>query len=116
MINIGQLNRRVKIFEWQDLPEGDFGIAQDFTLRLEVWGNLRAIVGAAYRDGAQTFDEVTHRVVIRHQVGKTDVHQMSRVTTIEIDGQRYRIKRVNDWQDKRRFTVLEVLELGQGGS
>lgn len=62
--------------------------------------------------GLQQNQLVTHRIWIRWIRGKTDEHSLSHGVIVKCDGIVYEIIRVMDADNTRRFTVLEVHELG----
>lgn len=103
---IGKLNRRVVLEKRSDLPSGSFGMAEQRTGRIECWAAVAPVSGSAWQDGRQTGTEVTHRFFIRYRADVTVDHE------ITCNGCRYRVQRVTDLDDARRFTVIEALELG----
>lgn len=103
---VGELNRLVTIRRWQDVPNAAFGVDQTFDAGVQVWAKVEPVAGAIYYGTKQTGENVTHRFVIRYRIGITAEH------VVEYAGVRYRIQRVSDMNDARRFTVIEAQELG----
>jgi SPP1 family predicted phage head-tail adaptor len=102
----GALDRRIALRRWQDQPNSAFGIDQTYDAGVTVWGRIEPVGGSVYYGSKQTGDSVSHRITVRHVTGITAEH------VAECDGVRYRVRRVSDLAGERRFTVLEVEELG----
>lgn len=102
----GELNRRVLIRRWQDQPNAAFGIDPVYDPGVTVWGKLVPVGNAVYYGAKQTGDSITHRCVIRYRAGITGEH------VVESSGVRYRVKRADSLGWERRYTVMELEELG----
>lgn len=102
---IGELNRRITLRQRQDAPSGSFGMTQTFGDVALLWAKVEVMAGSENRDGQQIANVATHRVWLRYRRDVGIDHE------IVYDAKVYRIKRVTDWQDARRFSVLEVEEL-----
>lgn len=108
----GELNRRATIRLWQDVPNAAFGLDQTFDAGYACWAKVEPVGGATYYGAKQTGDQVTHRITVRRVAGKTDPASVTGSHVVEIDGMRYRVRRVTDMNDGRRFTAIEAEELG----
>lgn len=108
----GELNRRALIRKWEDVPNAAFGLDQTFDAGFACWASVEPIGGATYYGAKQTGDQVTHRIIVRRVAGKTDPASVTAEHVVEIGGMRYRVRRVTDMNDGRRFTAIEAEELG----
>ncbi|XZG71723.1 phage head closure protein [Chitinibacteraceae bacterium HSL-7] len=103
---IGRLNRRIVLERRADQPAGAFGMVEQRSDGVPCWADVMPVSGSAWQDGRQTGTEVTHRFLIRYRTDVTLDHE------ITYNGIRYRVQRVSDLDDRRRFTVIDALELG----
>lgn len=103
---IGELNQRIKISTRSDYPVLETDIASDYSGRRDRWAKIEPVGSAVYFGNVQIEAKVTHRIWIRYERG-IDVN-------VEVDdGQSvYRVRRATDLKGAKRFTVLEVEELG----
>lgn len=108
----GDLRRRVTIRYWQDSPNVAFGLTPVFTEDYTCWAKIEPVGGSIYWGSKQTGDTVTHRVIVRYVAGKTDPDSITGEYVIESEGTRYRVRRVSDINDARRFVAVEVEQLG----
>lgn len=104
--HIGRLRYRILIQQRTDVPTGIFGMAQEHAPGEKAWADVRPVTGVTYRDGVQTGQRITHRFYIRYRAALSDADE------IIYNGRKYRIERVTDWKERRRFTVIEAEELG----
>lgn len=103
----GELDRRITIRLREDLPLDAADLESVFTEPRHRWAKKRAVGTAVYTDSVQTDDRITHRYWVRVLGGVTTSHEV-------VDGGAiYRIKRSAPWGAGKRFTLLEVEELGQ---
>ncbi|MEW9901638.1 head-tail adaptor protein [Pseudomonas putida] len=103
----GELDRRITIRLREDLPLDAAGLESVFTEPRHRWAKVRAVGTAVYTDSVQTDDKITHRVWVRLLQGVTTSHE------VVTGGVVYRVKRSAPWGAGKRFTLLEVEELGQ---
>lgn len=108
----GELNRRVTIRYWQDSPNNAFGLTPVFSDDYSCWAKVEPVGGALFWGAKQTGEAVTHRVIVRYVAGKTDPQSITGEHVIESEGTRYRVRRVSDINDARRFVAVEVEQLG----
>jgi len=101
-----ELNRRITIRLRQDAPASDMGLAPIFVDQKERWARIQPVGTAVYSAGVQTDSKITHRITFYFLKGISDAHEVLHGTTL------YRVRRVTDMNGDRRFTVLEVEELG----
>ena len=102
----GELIWLTTIRKWQDVPGFDNAIDQTFDAGVKAWAKLTPVAGSTYYGSKQTGDDVTHRFEIRYLDGITAEH------VVELNNIRYRVKRMSHMNGARRFTALEVKELG----
>ena len=118
----GDLNRRVAIRLRTDLPAADMGVSSEFTEIKPRWAKIEPVGTAVHSEGVQTGNKVTHRIWIRALPGVTEAHEVVHIThlpgesaySVVVGSPIYRIKRNADLNGGRRFTLLEVEELGIG--
>lgn len=106
----GELDRRVRVRRRADLPAADMGLDSVFSERKQRWAKIEPVGTAVYADGVQTGNKLTHRITLRYLVGVTGDHEVVHGSTL------YRISRSADMNGARRFTLLEVEELGESVS
>ncbi|MBL4763499.1 MAG: phage head closure protein [Gammaproteobacteria bacterium] len=107
---MGSLNRRITIKDWQDEPNADAGINQTFTQPVDAWAKIEPVGAALMQGSMQLNDTITHRFYIRY---RTDITADKRLFMGDVQ---YRIRRVSDLADARRFLVIEAEELGSYAS
>ncbi len=103
----GELDRRITIRLREDLPVGGADLDAVFTQPRHRWAKIRAVGTAVYTDSVQTDDKITHRIWVRLLDGVTSSHEVVAGSVI------YRVKRSAPWGAGKRFTLIEVEELGQ---
>lgn len=113
---IGELNRRVKIFFTVHLPDDRLGFSKAIAHEDEVWGKIEPVGSIIYWGAKQVDSGVTHRITVRRIKGRTRPQDFAGVVELEVDGIRYRVQRVADLGGFNRFTVLDVEEKANVGS
>lgn len=116
----GDLTRRIAIRLRTDIPSSDMGVESQFSELRPRWAKIEPVGTAVHAAGMQTGHKVTHRVWIRSVKGVTDAHEVVHVAHTPGDAEYsvvegspiYRVKRNADLNGGRRFTLLEVEELG----
>lgn len=116
----GELNRRVAIRQRTDIPAADMGLDPEFSEIKPRWAKIEPVGTAVYAAGVQTENKLTHRVWIRSLRGVSESHEVVHVEHLAgapaysvIPGSPvYRVKRNADLNGGRRFTLLEVVEVG----
>lgn len=103
----GDLDRRITIRLREDHPLDAADLESVFTEPRHRWAKIRAVGTAVYTESVQTDDKITHRIWVRLLQGVTTSHEVATGGVI------YRIKRSSPWGAGKRFTLLEVEELGQ---
>ena len=101
-----ELDRRITIRLRQDAPASDMGLEPIFTDEKQRWARIQPVGSAVYSAGLQIDAKITHRVTFYYLKGVSDAHEVLHGATL------YRVRRVTDMNGNRRFTVLEVEELG----
>lgn len=102
----GELDRRITVRLRSDDPAPDLGLDSVFSDQKKWWAKIEPVGTAVYANGVQTDVKITHRVILYYLKGMSDAHEVVHGGSI------YRVKRVADMNGSRRFTVLEVEELG----
>jgi len=102
----GELDRRITLRLRTDIPALDQGLDSLFTDQKSRWAKIEPVGTAVYANGVQTDVKITHRVTFYYLKGMSESHEVVHGATI------YRVRRVADMNGNRRFTLLEVEELG----
>lgn len=108
---IGELNRRVVIRKFHDVPNINFGTTQTVDAGITCWAKMSAVGGAMYWGTKSVGDDITHRFWVRYGTG-TRQQDITGEHVIEHSGLRYRVKRSSDWEDARTHTMIETTLLG----
>lgn len=109
----GELTRRITLFKRVDLPSAELGAYSSDTVIGSFWAKIEPVGGMYFMQGLQQNQTITHRVWLRWIKGKTDEHSLTHGVMLKCQGIVYEIIRVMDADNTRRFTVLEVQELGE---
>ncbi|AWY39423.1 head-tail adaptor protein [Pseudomonas putida] len=102
----GELDRRITLRLRTDVPAPNQGLDSLFTEEKKRWAKIEPVGTAVYAHGVQTDVRITHRVTFYFLKGMSEAHEVVLGSTV------YRVRRVADMNGKRRFTLLEVEELG----
>ena len=107
----GELNRRITIRDWQDQPNGDAGIDQQFTKPVILWAKHEP-VGAGIRQGSAQINElITDRFYVRYRESLR--LKLSKDSRFYMRNTEYRVRTCTDLKGARLFLVIECEELGQ---
>ena len=101
----GQLRHRVTIALRQDVPDAFTGLDETHVQPAPVWAGLFPVGGATWIGSRQVGDAITHRIVIRYRPGITADHEVTK------GARRFRIRRVSDWEERGRWTLMDCEEL-----
>lgn len=102
---VGRLRHQVNIALREDVPDGFTDLEATFTEVKDVWASLQPVSGATWVGSQQTGTQITHRIVIRFLPGITSDHE------ITCGSRRFRIRRVSDWEERGRWTLMDCEEL-----
>lgn len=98
---IGSLRKRVKIQAYADTQTGVAQVLNTYTDIAEVWANVKQLTGIAVTKFKNIGSNVTHQITIKHRSDVTSEQW------ILYDGNRYRIRNIQDAGDeKKRFLSL----------
>ena len=103
---IGELNRRISIYQIGTNPDAGSGYEETRTKRFDLWAKVEIIGGVNYWGAIQADDAITHRFTIRRQAGARP-EDFTRLTRILHEGTWYVVKRATDINAAHRFTALE---------
>lgn len=101
----GQLRHRITISLRQDVPDGFADLDSIHSDANTVWAGLFPVGGATWIGSQQTETQITHRIVTRFLPGITSDHEITSGT------RRFRIRRVSDWEERGRWTLMDCEEL-----
>lgn len=102
----GELDRKITIRVRTDDPAGDLGLIPVFTETKRRWAKIEPVGTAVYNAGLQLERKVTHRITMYFLPGVSEAHEVLHGLTV------YRVRRVADMNGSRRYSLLEVEELG----
>ena len=109
----GELNCRISIKRWEDVPSGNADLAAYYTEVWQCWAKIVPVGSLIYQGSIQTGDTVTHRIIVRQVVGKTDPASLNRQHVIDGNGLRYIVRRSIDMDGRKLFTQIEAEETGE---
>jgi SPP1 family predicted phage head-tail adaptor len=107
----GELNRRISIKSWQDMPAMGGGVTQNLPEIGKAWAKIEPVGTAIYFGTQQTGEQVTHRIIYRMRTGMTE-RDVTAEHVVDYATYRYRVMRASNMNDSDRFVLLEVKELG----
>lgn len=105
-LGAGELDRHIIIRLRTDKPAFDMGLESDMFQPIPRWARIEPVGTAVYSAGMQTDSKITHRFFVRSIDGVTTDHE------IVCGGAIYRVKRSAAMNGGKRFTIIEVEELG----
>lgn len=109
--NPGELQRRIVIRTWSDVPNAAFGVDQTFDAGIPRWAKVEPIYGIAIRAGMNTGEVPTHLFWVRYGPGTQDV-DINASQVIEWRGRRYRVLDAINVNNADRFTRISAKDLG----
>ncbi len=107
----GELDRRVAIKRWQDMPAMSGSITVSDTLIATVWGKIEPVGNAIFFGTKQIGEGVTDRIYIRRTAALTE-RTITAEHVCESGGLRYRVKRASALNGEKKFVLLEVEAIG----
>jgi SPP1 family predicted phage head-tail adaptor len=107
----GELNRRILVRLWTDVPNASFGVDQSFDAGITLWAKVEPVRGVATRMAMATLEEPTHSFWVRFSFSMpAEYYAQNRV--IEYRGRRFRILDAQNFQDANRFVRITAKDLG----
>lgn len=107
----GELDRRITIKRWQDMPAMSGSITPSDTLVGAVWAKIEAVGNAIFFGTRQVGEDITHRIYLRRTSLLTE-RTITGEHVIESGGQRFRVRRASNLNAGRTWLLLEVEDLG----
>lgn len=107
----GELQRRIKIRVWSDVPNGAFGVDQAFDAGIDRWAKVEPIYGIAIRAGMNTGEVPTHLFWVRYGPD-TQPEDFNASQVIEWRGRRYRVLDAINVANADRFTRISAKDIG----
>lgn len=107
----GELNRRIAIRQWADVPNAAFGLDQAFEPGIDRWAKHEPIHGLAMRAGSQVEEVPTDLFWVRYGQG-TKPEDVTPGHVVEWQGRRYRVLDTIDVDGARVFTRISAKLLG----
>lgn len=107
----GELNRRILVRLWLDVPNTGFGVDQTFDAGITLWAKVEPIRGIASRMAMATVEEPTHFLWVRFSFSMpAEYYAQNRV--VEYRGRRFRIIDAQNFQDANRYVRITAKDLG----
>lgn len=107
----GELNRRILIRQWADVPNGAFGIDQTFDAGITRWAKKEPVHGLQIRMGSQTGETPTDLFFVRAAAG-TRPEDITTAHVVEFKGRRYRVIDAIDVDGAGDYTRITTKDLG----
>ena len=107
----GELQRRIVIRNWSDVPNAAFGVDQAFDAGVTRWAKVEPIYGIAIRAGMNTGEVPTHLFWVRYGPD-TQPEDFNASMVVEWRGRRYRILDAINVAAADRFTRISAKDLG----
>lgn len=108
---VGELNDRVKIREWQDVPGFGSSIEKTFDAGVNVWAKIVPTGTAIYIGSMQVDSSITHQMFVRYSPAINE-RTVTANHVVECDGLRYRVKRANRFKGQKVWLFIETELLG----
>lgn len=109
--DVGELNRRVVLKRWTDVPNVGFGIDQTFSDETPLWAKVEPVHGLTLRAGMNTEEMPTHLFWIRYSDGRR-AETLTQTHVFEFKSRRYRIVDAINFNDEREWVRCSVKDLG----
>ena len=107
----GELDRRITLRLWADVPNVAFGLDQTFSAGVALWAKHEPVHSLAIRAGMQTNDAPSDLFWVRRATG-TRPEDLTADHVIDCAGRRYRVIEAIDANGTRRFTRITTKALG----
>lgn len=107
----GELNRRITIRKWTDVPNVALDADQTVDAGIDRWAKVEPVGGVTYWGTKQTGENVTHRFWIRFGLN-SEPEDFTGAHVIEWKGRRYRVHRATNVNDAQVYTMIEAGDLG----
>ncbi len=109
-MNIGKFRHRVKIQSLAENPHGDNHIQPIYSDVAEVWADVLPVSGKTEYDSKSLGESITHTIAIRYRSDITSENWLL------WRGRRFRIRKVKDHEERRRFLILDCEEASAEGA
>lgn len=109
--DIGELDKRVTIREWQDEPAADNGIEQTFDLGVPAWARIEPTGSALFYGLQQVETGVTHRLAT-WRTPRINADVIGGGHVVDHRNMRYRVRRATDMNGQQDFVLLDLEQLG----
>lgn len=107
----GELNQRLRLREWSDIPNASNGLDQSESAGRKLWGKMECVGAQMFWGSMQTGEGITHRAYVWRVPG-TEPEAFTGRHVIEHAGFRYRVMRSIDVNGERVMTAVELKVLG----
>jgi head-tail adaptor len=107
----GELQRRINIRLWEDIPNAAFGLDQTVDAGIWRYAKVDPVNSISNRYGAQTEEMPTHMFWVYYGPG-TRPEEITAAHVVEWNNRRYRILGALNPLDAQIFTRIDAKDLG----
>ena len=109
----GQLNRRIKIRKWTDVPDSGMPTTTEtYDEGITCWAKVEPVGSGVYYGSQQVGVLVTDRFVVRFRKNFVEAGLITGDHVVEYSGYRFHVKHTSEWEDSREFVLIETEKLG----
>ena len=109
-MTIGKMRHRVTIQTLVATPDADNAVEEVYSNVATVWADVSPVSGRTSIDSKSIGEEITHRVTMRYRSDVTSENW------ILYRARRFRIRKVTDFEERRRFLILDCEEVHAQGA
>lgn len=109
--NAGELQRRILVRLWSDIPNAAFGVDQTYDAGTPLWAKVEPVYGIAIRAGMNTGEVPTHLFWVRYGAA-TQPEDFTANHVIDWRGRRYRVLNAINVAGADRFTRISAKDIG----
>lgn len=105
----GKMRQRVTVQTYHDEPDADHAVDAIYVNVATVWADVSTVSGRTEIESKQIGEAITHRVTLRYRADVTSENWLL------WRGRRFRIRKVRDLEERRRFLILDCEEASAEG-
>lgn len=110
MTTPGKMRHRVTIQTLIATPDADNAVEEVYANVATVWADVSSVSGRTEMDSKSIGERITHRITIRSRADVTSENW------ILYRDRRFRIRNVQDLEERRRFMILECEDSSKAGA
>jgi SPP1 family predicted phage head-tail adaptor len=109
-MTIGKMRHRVTIQTLIATPDADNAVEEVYSNVATVWADVSPVSGRTEMDSKSLGERITHRVTMRYRADVTSENW------ILYRGLRFRVRNIQDFEERRRFMILECEDASKEGA